>query len=237
MRGYVTGLVVRVVILAGFLACAALASGCGRDEAGLVGECVERLVWKGRDYGGLRHQPLLGERLGRTATLGCAGEPLHRVTIFEVRGVSPSIAIAVQPVGRRRYVGLGPGYIVESPRHPLHRAAYGGEDEPDHYADHHCRRPRTLPVRVLTTPVYETKWLRVGAERTADRRYLRGGNVGGILSIDARSELEGLDREGVPYIEAGDRLRAVLRACVAGPEAPPGLRGLNKLIVVRITPR
>jgi hypothetical protein len=85
--------------------------------------------------------------------------------------------------------------------------------------------------------VYETKWLRVGAERTADRRYLRGGNVGGILSLDARSELEGLDREGVPYIEAGDRLRAILRACVAGPEAPPGLRGLNKLIVVRITPR
>jgi hypothetical protein len=84
----------------------------------------ERLVWKGQDYGGDRYKPPLGERLGWTATLGCKGEPNRQVTIFKVRGVSPSIAIAVKPDGQRRFLGLGPGYIVESPRHPLHRAVF-----------------------------------------------------------------------------------------------------------------
>jgi hypothetical protein len=52
--------------------------------------------------------------------------------------------------------------------------------------------------------------------------------------LDVRSVLKGVDRGGVPFVKAGDRLRLVLRACVYGPQAPDGLRGLHKLIVVRL---
>lgn len=109
----------RLALWVTVLGCATV-TGCAEQVGDMDGECVERLVWKGQDYGGDRYKPPLGERLGRTATLGCKGEPNRQVTIFKVRGVSPSIAIAVKPDGQRRFLGLGPGYIVESPRHPLH---------------------------------------------------------------------------------------------------------------------
>lgn len=120
-----------VAAFAGLAVAAVTAVGC--EGAGLQGQCVERLVWKGREYGGTGALPPLGHRLGRTATLGCDGEPSRQVTIFGVRGVSPSVAVAVRADGERRSLGLGPGYIVESPRHPLHRAVFGADDEPDAY--------------------------------------------------------------------------------------------------------
>jgi hypothetical protein len=225
----------RATMFAGLAVAAALAAGCG-EGADLQGDCEERLVWNGHDYGGTRARPPLGERLGRTATLGCRREPNRRVTIFGIRGVSPSVAIAVRPDGERRFLGLGPGYIVESPRHPLHRAVFGADDAPDAYKGQRCRRPRSVLARALTTPVYETRSLTVAAERRADRPYLRGHGVRGIVSFDAGSVIEGFDRGGVPFIKAGDRLRLVLRACKYGPQASPGLRGLDRLVVVRLGP-
>jgi hypothetical protein len=219
-------------LTAGFVV-AVLAAGCDSYSSEMDGDCVERLVWQGHDWGGTRGRPPLGPRLGRTATLGCSGEPARQVTIYGVRGVDPSVAIAVQPHGSHRWLGLGPGYIAESPRHPLHRLLFGAH-EPDEYVDQVCRRPRSLPARARTTPIYEGRPLRVAAERPADRRYLRGRNVGGVLTLDVRSVLKGVDRGGVPFVKAGDRLRLVLRACVYGPQAPDGLRGLHKLIVVRL---
>jgi hypothetical protein len=136
----------RATMFAGLAVAAALAAGCG-EGADLQGDCEERLVWNGHDYGGTRARPPLGERLGRTATLGCGGEPNRRVTIFGIRGVSPSVAIAVRPDGEPRFLGLGPGYIVESPRHPLHRAVFGSDDEPDAYKGQRCRTPRSVLAR------------------------------------------------------------------------------------------
>jgi hypothetical protein len=44
------------------------------------------------------------------------------------------------------------------------------------------------------------------------------------------------DRGGIPFVEAGDRFGLLLRVCGYGPEAPQGLRGLAKLVVVRLGP-
>jgi hypothetical protein len=218
------------------LVVAVLAAGCESYSSEMEGDCEERLVWQGHDWGGARGRPPLGARLGRTWTRGCGDERNERVTIYGVRGVDPSVAIAVQPRGTHRYLGLAPGYIVESPRHPLHRLLFGAH-EPNEYADQICRRPRSVPARARTTPIYQGRPLRVAAERSADRRYLRGHNVDGVLAFDVRSVLDGVDRRGVPFVKAGDRLRLVLRACVYGPQAPDGLRGLHKLIVVRLERR
>jgi hypothetical protein len=206
------------------------------SEPGEYPDCVERLVWDGHDCAGTRERPPLGARLGRTATLGCLGEALRRVTIFAVRRVDPSVAIVVRPDGDRRFLGLGPGYIVESPRPPLHRAIFGSDDEPDAYRDQRCRRRRAVLARAVTTPLYEKRPLSVTSERPADRRYLRGDGVHSVVSFDAWSAIKGFDRGGVPFIEAGDRFRLLLRACTYGPAAPPGLGGIDQRIVVRLDP-
>jgi hypothetical protein len=213
-----------------------VASACQSDDLESRQECVERIVWHGQEYGGTRHRAPLGERLGRTATLGCRGEPNRHVAIFSVQGVRPAVAIAVRPDGGARFLGLGAGYIVESRRHPLHRAVFETDHEPDAFAHQRCRRPRIVMARALTTPVYQTKSLVIAAERRADRRYLRGDGVRGVVSFDAGSTIHGFDRGGVPFVKAGDRFRVVLRACTYGPEAPPGLRGLDRLVVVRLGP-
>jgi len=223
--------------LVALLLTAALAAGCGGgQESAAGGDCVERLLWSGGEYGGTPGRPPLGEVLGRTATLGCGGEPSREVTIFSVRGVHPSVAIAVRPEGGRRFLGLGPGYLVESPRHPLHDVVFGSESQPDTYRGYDCRRPRSVLARAVTTPVHETTSLIVAAERRADRSYLRGRGADGVLTFDAGSVIEGFDRHGIPFIEVGDRFRLLLRACTGGSEAPPGLRGLDKRIVVMLSP-
>jgi hypothetical protein len=208
------------------------AVGCQNAE--LEGDCLERLVWKGQEYGGLRGRPPAGESLGRTWTYACK-ERHQRVRIRRLIGVHPSIGVAVQPRGRHRYIGLGPGYIVESPRHPMHRAAFGSDNEPDEYEYQRCHAPRTVPARALATPIHENRALTVAAERRRHTGYIEGRGVQGVLSFDARSVVEGFDRHGVPHIRAGDRFRARLRACRYGRDAPDGLRGLAKLIVVRVT--
>jgi hypothetical protein len=213
--------------------CCAVSISCTEGGEDLEGECVERLVWKGRDYGGDSYRPRLGDRLGRTATLDCDGSPNRRITVFSIPAVSPSVAIAVKPDGDRRFLGLGPGYIVESPRHPLHSAVFGSKDRPDVFRDQRCRPHRVVLARAVTTPVYGTKWLTVAAERPADRPYLRGRGVRGTVTFDATTALDGLERNGAPYIATGDRLRLTLRACRFGPEADPGLRGIASLVVVR----
>ena len=66
---------------------------------------------------------------------------------------------------------------------------------------------------------------------------MAGRGVQGILTMDARTKFaDGLERLGVPYVEAGDRLRLRLRACRFTREAEPGLRGLAQLNVVRVAP-
>jgi hypothetical protein len=199
----------------------------------MEGECVEQLVWRGHDWGGTRGLPPLAQRIGRTQTRAC-GKPARPVTIYAIRGVDPAIGIAVQPRGEHRWVGVAAGYIAESPRHPLHDLLFGA-GEPDEYADMVCRASRRLRARVRTAPVHGGRPLTVDAERPADRRYLRANDMHGELSFDRHSVIEGSDRGGAPYVGRGDRVQLVLRSCVYGPQADDGLRGLHKLIVVRLT--
>jgi hypothetical protein len=146
------------------------------------------------------------------------------------------VAIVVESKDQGRYVGLGPGYILESPRHPMHRIVFGSDQQPDELGDKRCGRAQSVMVRVLKTPIYEQKWLTVTSRRPADRRFLREDGVRGVLSVDAGARFKGLDRKGVPYIERGDRLRMAIRPCEYGPDAEPGLRGLDFRVVVGAEP-
>ena len=219
------------------LCTAAAFAGCQRSEVqSFEGECVEELVWRGVDWAGHPHRPAFGERLGRTKTLAC-GKPFQGVTIHRILGIDPSVAIAVkrdEPGGRRRYLSLGPGYVVQSPEHPFHRVVYGSDDLPDAYEDQICRGKRTVLARVTRAPLGDERWLTVRAARSKDARFVQGRGVRGVLSIDAGTAVEELERGGIPYVERGERLRLVLRACRGGPQADEGLRGLDSLVVVRM---
>jgi hypothetical protein len=225
-------------LAAGLLACATAAGlACGAREPEAEGDCVERLFWRGVEYAGHPHRPAFAERLGATTTRAC-GKPHQRVAIHRVRDVHPSVAIAVkrdEPGGRRRFLALGPGYVVQSPRHPLHGVLFGSDERPAPYRGLVCRSPRTLTARVVRAPLGEERWVRVRGMRPGDRRFLRGRNVDGNLSIFADSVIEGLDRGDIPYVEAGKRVRLALRACRGGPAAEEGLRGLTFLVVDRMS--
>jgi hypothetical protein len=216
--------------------------GAGCEDAsesttgGSTGDCAERLVWQGREYAGLRHRPPLGEPVG-TTTLRCDGEPSSRVQFLRLKGVDTSVAIGVRPKGKPRlvggpYVGLGPGYVVQSPRHPFHRAVFGADDEPDEYQGRRCDPPRTVLARALNTPLADRRGLVVAAERPSDQTYLNADFVRGSVSFDVSSEIRGFDRGGVPYVERGDRFRLRLRACVL--DAGSDDKGSRRLVVVRL---
>ena len=63
---------------------------------------------------------------------------------------------------------------------------------------------------------------------------MNGRRVRGVLSLDAGTVIEGLERGGIPYVERGERMRLVLRACRGGAQADEGLSGLDWLVVVRM---
>jgi hypothetical protein len=136
-----------------------------------------------------------------------------------VPGIDPSIAVGVHPGDRRPYIGYGEGYILESPRHPFHRAMRRLSGN----YDRRCRAPRALSGRARTTPLWAHRPL-----------LLAGQGVRGELTMDEHSRFEGFDRHGIPYIEAGDRFRALISTCIGGPNADPGLRGLRWHMIVRI---
>ncbi len=217
------------------LAVLPLLAACSDPE--LEGDCVERLFWKGREYDGLRSKVEPGPLVGRAASFAC-GEHLGTVALRRVPGVRPSIAVVVSPRGQRSYVGLGAGYLIESPAHPFHDEMVGSMwNEPDRYDLQRCGPPRDVPARALRTPLPIERPLQVAALRAKDRRYVTGRGVQGILTMDARTEIaDRLDRLGVPYVEAGDHVRLRLRACRFTRQAEPGLRGLAQLNVVRVAP-
>jgi hypothetical protein len=47
--------------------------------------------------------------------------------------------------------------------------------------------------------------------------------------------VEGHERDGIPFVQAGDAFSLVLRECV-GSETEPGLAGLRRLVVERLRP-
>jgi hypothetical protein len=93
------------------------------------------------------------------------------------------------------------------PTPPSSSRGFRTDDEPDAYEDQRCRPPRRVGARVVTTPIYEQKWFTVAAERPADRRYLRGRNVGGIVSVGCRHRDRG-PRSQRRSLRSGRRARS-----------------------------
>jgi hypothetical protein len=165
-------------------------AGCGSSGSDEGGACAAALVRDGMIYLGTGVDAGRGVRSGdliegEFAIPGCndggGPEPDRTTSVFAVRGVSPELAV-IDDVAL--YVNTG--YFTELRDHPLHELLH---------RDRRRRgrgRPCAVEGRIVAT-VWE-KTLRT--ER---------GEVG--IVVDPRTEIEGLDRAGFPYVEDGQALR------------------------------
>jgi hypothetical protein len=196
--------------------------------------CADVIEWKGRVYSGARTTELrvsFGEELGKGVNpcsdeggAGCSRHKGPQVQVFRLRGVDTSVAVGVLE-GETPVYYLGPGYFPELSDHPLHNAIFEGRsDRPDERGGWDCRSPIDLVGTVDRTP----GWGTVFADRFVGDRVRRQYGYTAVF-VDARTEIEGFRRNGLPYIEAGDKLRASVRECTAS-----GQR--YKIVADRIVP-
>lgn len=227
-----------VLIGALLLAVAGCSGGQAADESGPRGEsdCIAQLLWNGvshRSSGDLVKPVVLGERLGKGRIPGC-DDPGQQVNVVRIRGVSPAVAVGVDD-DDWRYAWLAPGYLHESPRHPLHDAIYGSPQEPNAEDGFRCGSQRTLRARALDTPEIQYVFLQVAAEDSELEGFLVRDDVDGIVTLDANTVVIGHERDGIPFVQAGDEFSLVLREC-EGKATEPGLAGVRRLVVRQLGP-
>jgi hypothetical protein len=233
------------------LAIMVAAAGCARQEkAGSAPtepdaslDCAYPLLWDEVRYEpgiDLSSSSRLGPELGPGVVLGCGSEetgyyPDENVRVQRIEGIDPSVAVAAQMKDADRpIVWLGHGYLVESPRHPLHSAIATSQGL-DGHEGFTCGAPRTTTARALSTPA-PGQPLELGADDPEVEALLTEPGTQRLVSVEADTFVHGLERHGVPYVERGDEFVLVLRPC-DGNENEPGLAGLRLLIADSIEGR
>jgi hypothetical protein len=156
------------------------------------------------------------------------------VNVVRIRGVSPQVAVGVEG-DDWPYAWLAPGYILESPLHPLHDSVFGSVEKPDAEDGFNCGRTRVIRVRAVTTPAFDVQPLTVEAEDDQLQSFLVREDVDGIVTLDAHSVVSGFERGGIPFLKAGDEFSMTLRECV-GKATEAGLAGLRRLVVKEVSP-
>ena len=220
------------------------AAGCGGGGSGseIPSEpapsldCAYPLLWNEVRYEagiGLPETTELGRRLGPGVVRGCGSEELgyypdEAVDVRSLAGVDPAVAVAASTKDSpEAAVWLAPGYLVESPRHPLHTAITRDWDL-DGHEGFICGRSLTTKARALSTPG-PGQPLEVEGEDPEVESLLVAPGTQRLVSIETDTAISGLERHGTPYVQRGDEFTLVLRAC-DGNENEPGLAGLRLLI-------
>jgi hypothetical protein len=205
-------------------------------------DCAYPLVWDGITYDpgiDLPAESELGPRLGTGVVLGCGDPrtvviPDEAVDVSGIERIEPAVAVAATlDSSSRPVVWLAPGYLTQSPRHPLHLAvadAFGEQMRDDGFT---CGPALETRARALTTPRREEP-LQVAADDAYVESLLVEPGTQRVVSLDADTKVLGLERHGVPYVERGDEFELVLRAC-DGKETEPGLAGLRLLFADSLT--
>lgn len=217
-----------------------VAAGCSwRDEQGVEVatepaanlDCLYPLVWDDRTYEPAVELPRgwqTGEPLGPGVVLGCGSPELgyypdEDADVKSVEGIDPTIAVAAQWYDSHEWaVYAAPGYVIESPKHPLHEALAEnwGYDDQSWYA---CEG-RTLRTRgrSLRTPELG-QGLEVEAVNPAVEELLVAPGGNRWVGVNPETDFIGFDRNGVPYVSEGDDLVLVVDVCRdegPGPDRP-----------------
>jgi hypothetical protein len=198
----------RVLPLAAVAVATALVSGCG-DRAGSTDAagCALVVDFDGARYVGatVKQTLRLGRRLGRAF-----GEPCPDLisnpqpptvpsdgVVVAIAGIPPSVAVGA--AGQPHTAYLADGYFPELPSHPLHEG-------PPRDSTHGCRVTGRFAL-VGKVRVHSSA-LVVQVYRSNGSLEVRPHVTLIQLLVDARTRIEGFARTGLPYVTAGDRLRA-----------------------------
>ena len=163
--------------------------------------CAPTLTWRGIVYhGGFSTRGVdFGPRVGTGLVPACPGPgeppaPPTTVALLRLTAVRPALAIAPR---RERRVYLAEGYVIESPRHPLHRTIFR-RGSPSETRGWSCGAAFPRTGRVTNAP---PNVLRIGRAQ---------------YFVDAATRFGGrLTRHGVPYLGRGMRIRLTATRCTA----------------------
>lgn len=209
-------MVIGVVALAGCGGGSRAVEEADPDDPGLAAgggsaSCVALLEWQDATYwGGQTGEVELGESLGEATEPGCADtggaeSPEREVEVFAIEGVDPAIAFAARP----DFVFLAAGYVLESPTHPLHELVYGREGPPAP-PEKRCGNPATAEATAVESAAYGLIF-RVTNVAGGDAVFRQTGER--EVVFDAETAFRGLERNGVPYVAAGERFELRARPC------------------------
>jgi hypothetical protein len=179
------------------IACLAVLAGCGDDGESSAG-CAAVVVRSDETYFGVDHGnlPPPGEALEDGEVPGCddggGPEAGRDVRLTAVSGVPPEVAVYAE--GQSGSIYLNPGYLLELPSHPLHEAFYGRPGRP-------LRRAKGKSCALE------------GEITSLDTLTVNAPDGEQWITVDARTRIDGLQRDGLPYLREGDRVRIEGKGC------------------------
>ena len=207
----------------------ATAERSGEPAANL--DCAFPLVWNEVRYVagvGLPATSELGPSLGQGVVLGCGSEELgyypdEDVDVRSVQGVDPAVAVAaVLDDPSEPNVWLAPGYLVESPRHPLHEAIAGSWGL-EGFEDFACEETFTTRARGPVDARLPGRGWRSRPTTLRSRLSSSRLELTAAWLSTPETAISGLERHGAPYVEEGDEFVLVVSTCEA--ENDPTLGG------------
>jgi hypothetical protein len=183
-------------------ALALVATGRGHGGSRSAGGCALALRFDSVDYLGTTVERLrLGRALGQGTLPPCRdsnGPPEvgGAVDVVSIVGVAPAVAVGTAGDAHTAY--LAEGYFPELPSHPLHEG--GARDFTSG-----CRVTGTFSLDGTVRQHVSTLLVDV-SERSGSLEAAPGSTI--QLLVDARTRIDGFERNGLPYVTAGDRLRS-----------------------------
>ena len=205
-------LVAAVVVVAS--ASAALALVTTRRHHGGSGSgssCALAIRFNGVDYLGatMKQRLRLGRALGQATVPPCPDfnnpkappAPGGGVDVVAIAGVAPSVAVGAAGDPHTAYVALG--YFPELPSYPLHEGP--GRD----YTSG-CRVTGTFNLTGTVSQHGSSLLIHVN-QRSGSLEAEPGSTI--QLLVDARTQVDGFDRNGLPYVTAGDNVRSTGVTC------------------------
>jgi hypothetical protein len=176
---------------------AAVVGGCslgGGGETGATPSCASAVRWNGDVYFGNDLRMPRAARVGTGVTPPCrSGDDPRRVALHRLRGVDPTVAVAV--AGDDDTVFLAEGFLPQLASHPVHDAI----------------ERRSGPL--LAPRRCSREFAESGTVTAVSPLLLRSRRGEAAISLHARTRVTGFLRAGQPYLQRGDRITVRGRVC------------------------
>lgn len=179
------------------LSAAAVIGGCslgGGGETDATSSCASAVRWNSDIYFGNQIRMPRAARVGTGVIPPCdSGDTPRRVALHRLRGVDPTVAVAV--AGDDDTVFLAEGFFLQLAGHPVREAT------------ERRRGPPTGPRRC------SGEFAQTGTVTAVQPLLLRSRRGEVAISLHARTRVTGFLRAGEPYLQIGDRLTIRGRVC------------------------